>query len=170
MAVIGETISLATTGLGIVFYSPAFMADVPPGSDFLAAHFMTEDDVQKFVQQGTVVGFSTGTPGTYLLEFHLGVPEDDELRSSQYKIRLGLKCEGSVVHFRDLYDLLDWSPDCPASQKLHLNDGFYLVTLCSNRPASGTLGDGQVIRCFLQPMEEFPRISSRGIPTLCVED
>jgi hypothetical protein len=63
---------------------------------------------------------------------------------------------------------MDWQPECPAEQTIELNDGFYHVTLCSDAPESGILGDNQTIDVFFQKLEAFPTLAKHGIPTLCV--
>ena len=128
---------------------------------------MTEEGVQSHIQKGTIVGFATGTPGRFDLQFHSGYPDDVVLTEADFKLRLGLHCVGGVVCVRDLYDLMDWSPDCPPEQVFELSDGYYHVTLCSNAPPSGVLGDDQKIDVYLQPLDEFPQLAKEGMPTLC---
>lgn len=157
------------SGLGIIFYSPEVMADVEEGVDYFKEGFTTEEQVQAHIQGGTLVGFATGSPGRFILNFREGYPTEEEQAACRYKLRLGLRCNGGVVYFRDLYDLLDWYPDCPPECQLQLEDGVYHVTLCSNRPASGILGDNQVIELYLNKLSRFPRLAKEGIPTLCMD-
>jgi len=160
---------LDVAGLGIIFYSPKVMVDVAEGTDYLEDKYTTEEQVQSHIQRGTLVGFATGSPGLFAFKFHEGYPNDKVLSASRYKLRLGLHCTGGVVYFRDLYDLLDWHHDCPPEQQLQLEDGVYHVTLCSNRPASGILGDNQVIEFYLKKLDQFPALGKQGIPTLCMD-
>jgi len=164
----GKTIRLETTGIGIVFHSPQFTEHIAEEDDYLESNYTTEEQVQAHIQKGTIVGFGTGTSGTFVLRFHSGYPEEQFLNDCDYKLRLGLHCVGGKVCFRDLYDLMDWYVDCPEDQILDVDDGFYHVTLCSNRPLSGTLGDQQDIDVYLQPLDEFPALAKEGIPTLCM--
>jgi hypothetical protein len=165
---LGGPISLEIAGLGIVFYSPTVMSGVPEGTDYFSDHFTTEEQVQAHIQQGSMVAFGTGTPGRFILQFDEGYPSEPELAASDFKLRLGIRCTGGVLCFRDLYDLLDWAPACPLQQQLSLPDGIYHVTLCSNTPASGILGDDQTIRVYLNRLRQFPKLARQGIPTLCM--
>ncbi len=62
---------------------------------------------------------------------------------------------------------MEWAPECPASQTFALADGYYRVTLCSDVPASGILGDEQAIDVYFERWEEMPAVAAEGIPTLC---
>jgi hypothetical protein len=166
---VGESMSLDVAGLGILFYSPEVMVAVAEGTDYLEDNYTTEEQVQSHIQRGTLVGFATGSPGRFALEFYEGYPNDEVLATSRYKLRLGLRCTGGVVYFRDLYDLLDWRHECPTEQQLQLEDGVYHVTLCSSLPASGILGDNQVIEFYLKKLSQFPALGKQGIPTLCMD-
>lgn len=167
MSVENKAIRLDVSGVGIIFHSPQSARHISDGEDYLSSNYTHERDVQEHIQQGSIVGFGTGSPGTYVLQFHDGYPDDSVLQAAEFKLRLGLHCRGGVVCFRDLYELLDWQADCPDDQILALEDGYYHVTLYSDRPASGVLGDDQVIHIFLQELEDFPVLAEEGVPTLC---
>jgi hypothetical protein len=80
---------------------------------------------------------------------------------------LGLEVHEGVICIRDLYDLMQWSAECPASQQLPMADGWYRLTVYSSRPASGILGDNQVIDIDLEAMREKPKLRWEGVPSLC---
>jgi hypothetical protein len=166
MSLEGQEISLGTVSTGIVFYSPAAASDIQGGEDYLTNHYSTPEDVIPHLLKGTLVGFGTAEPGWFILRFHDGYPDEAEIKHCEFKLRLGLRCVGGLVCFRDLFDLHEWKQTCPPEQTLKLPDGYYHVTLCSDRPASGLLGDGQVIDIYLQPLPEFPRLKYTGIPFL----
>ena len=163
----GVTVKLEITGLGIIFYSPKHAHHIAEGEDYFSTHFITEEQVQEHIQKGTIVGFGTGSPGAFALHFHDGYPDESELPKFEFKLRLGLNCSGGLVCIKDLYDLMDWHKDCPKNQELPLPDGLYHVTLCSNAPASGILGENQIIHVYLQQLDALPYLAKRGIPTLC---
>lgn len=167
MDIEGRTIKLQIAGLGIVFYSPASAAHITEGENYFAAHYKTDEQVQPHIQEGSLVGFATGSPGDYELRFHEGYPTEKFVRESTFKLRLGLRCSDGVVCFRDLYDLFEWSAECPPAQMLTLPDGIYHVTLCSNVPRSGIIGDNQEIHVYLQLLDRFPALAREGVPTLC---
>lgn len=168
MATRGKEIVLDISGMGIICYSPSFAEHIEEGSDYLKSNYTTEKQVQSHIQKGTIVGFGTGSPGTFVLRFHSGYPDEGYLHRCEFKLRLGLHCVGGVVCFRDLFDLLQWHANCPPGQVLELEDGFYHVTLCSDLPESGILGDNQEIEVYLQKLDAFPRLATQGVPTLCI--
>jgi hypothetical protein len=163
-------VTLTIAGLGIILYSPVFAEHISEGEDYFSAHYSDERSIQEHIQKGTIVGFGTGSPGTYTLRFRAGYPEEEVLQKCDYKYRLGLTVSGGVIRVRDVYDLMQWTPDCPSSQQLYLDDGYYHVTLSSNRPASGILGDSQVIDVHLQKLDRFPDLLKVGIPSLVLSD
>lgn len=168
MNIDGKVITLDVSGLGIVFHSPQAARHIAEGADYLASHYLTEQQVQSHIQKGTIVGFGTGSPGRFILKFHSGYPNEEFLQKCEFKLRLGLDCRGELVCFRDLYELMEWHADCPAAQTLELEDGYYHITLCSNRPVSGMLGDNQETEFYLQKLGDFPSLRKAGIPTLCM--
>lgn len=159
---------LDIAGVGIIFHSPKSTEHIVDGTDYLASSYTSERQVQAHIQKGDIVGFGTGSPGRFILRFHTGYPDEGILHRCAFKLRLGLHCQGGVVCFRDLYDLMDWRAECPTSRMIELEDGFYHVTLCSNRPPSGMLGDNQIIDVYLQKLDTFPKLAKEGVPTLCV--
>jgi hypothetical protein len=167
MSFAGHQISLEISGLGIIFYSPEFARHIAEGEDYFSSRYSTEEQVQSHIQDGSIVGFGTGSPGRYVLRFFRGYPDQTLLDSCDSKLRLGLHCVGGIVFFRDLYDLMQWRSDCPEENRLHLEDGFYHITLCTNRPESGILGDDQEVSVFLQKLDALPALRREGIPTLC---
>src|SRR5207253_2874704 len=96
-----------------------------------------------------------------------GYPDNAYMKHCEFKLRLGLRCRGGTVCFRDLYNLRAWRNACPSEQIISLPDGDYHITLCSDRPDSGTLGDNQVIDVYVQRLDAFPRLKYEGLPILC---
>lgn len=158
--------AIDVTGLGIIMYSPSSAAHIAEGQDYLTEHYWDDDDVQEHIQAGTIVGFGTSSPGTFVLRCHAGYPDDGRLAAAGFKLRLGIRCDGIVV-FRDLYDLTDWIGQYPSDQAISLPAGIHHVTLASDLPASGVLGDHQIIDVYFQPLREFPALARQGVPTLC---
>jgi hypothetical protein len=148
-------------------YSPVSAAHIAEGEDYLSTHYWTDTDVQRHIQRGSLVAFGTGSPGTFDLTFADGYPSEMTLRAAEFKLRLGIKVEGAVICVRDLYDLLNWTKRCPSQQALHVEDGYYCVTLCSDRPRSGVLGDNQCISVYLARSPVMPSLANIGVPTLC---
>jgi hypothetical protein len=162
----GGELRLEIQGLGIIMYSPSWAKHIQPGEDYLSQHYMNGSQVQPHIQAGSLVGFGTGSPGAYRLRFHEGYPDDRVLADSPFKLRLGLHVVDGIVHFRDLYDLMDWDPACPDGQTIELANGYYHVTLCSSTPPSGVIGDDQLLEVYLQPVPEMPALARTGVPTL----
>jgi hypothetical protein len=154
-------------GLGIILYSPFAAAHIGEGEDYLNSHYSDEAAVGPHIRSGTIVGFGTGSAGTFTLEFFPGYPDPTTIESHEFKLRLGVLVRDRTLCVRDLYDLLEWTPECPPEQRLSLEDGYYHLTLCSSAPPSGRLGDDQVIRVYLNPVEAMPALKFAGVPTLC---
>ena len=85
------------------------------------------------------------------------------------KLRLGIKVRDGTVCLRDLYDLMEWSATCPARQRVRVRDGFYRLTVLSDPPASGVLGDRQRIAIYFERTARKPAIRWQGVPDLTPE-
>lgn len=161
-----KSIQLETAGLGIIFYSPHNAAHIEPGDDYLSVHYTNVPDVRRHVRAGSIVGFCTGTPGTFRLRVQRGKPAMCA-EQHEFSLTLPFRCIGGKVCFRDLYDLMEWNVQCPEEQTLLLRDGAYKVMVRSNTPPSGVLGDNQLIDFYFQRVDELPDIPHRGSPYLC---
>jgi hypothetical protein len=160
-------VALEIAGLGILLYSPPAVAHIPVGSNYLQEHFWHPADVARHVMSGELTAFATGSPGAFRLRV-LGGPLDDErVGSTDFKLRLGLQVRDGTLCVRDLYDLQDWSPECPAKQQVAVLDGWYRLTVFSALPASGLLGDDQLIEVHLEPADGMPSLRWDGVPELC---
>jgi hypothetical protein len=166
----GQEMLLEIAGPGIVFFSPILMSHVTPGTDYLSAHYEKPEDVEEHIQAGTLVGFCTGSSGRFLIRFHDGYPPNEYVASSDYKLRLGVRCPDGAICFKDLFELSEWSPDCPPGQRIAVDPGIYHVTLCSDMPASGILGDEQRIDVYLMPLDHYPALARTGVPSLCIDE
>ncbi len=161
-----KEIALDIVGLGIIMHSPSATAHIENGADYLVASYSAPEDVDRHIQEGRIVGFGTGSPGSFVIRVLAGYPDDLALERAEFKLRLGLLSDGVVV-FRDLYDLMEWTQKFPVEQSVALAEGIYHVTLCSSTPAGGVLGDGQIVDVYFQALDEFPALASDGVPTLC---
>jgi hypothetical protein len=164
---LNQTITLDVSGPGIVVHSPFAAAHIREGEDYLSANYMDEEQVQPHIQRGTLVGFGTGSPGTFILHLRGGYPSEETLDAADCTLRLGLQVKDRTVCLRDLYDLMEWAAECPPGQTVEMDDGFYHITLHSDRPPSGLLGDNQEIWMYFQPLTEMPALYPKGVPTLC---
>lgn len=160
-------IALSVAGLGVILYSPPAVARIRDGSDYLQDHFSQPADVARHVMACELTTFCTGSPGSFLLRFLDGPPNDADVQAADFKLRLGLWVRNGTICVRDLYDLLQWMPECRSKQQLSVPDGWYLLTVFSSRPASGILGDDQVITINLEPVADKPRLRWESIPQLC---
>jgi hypothetical protein len=160
-------IVLDIQGLGMILYSPAAVAHIPDGADYLQNHFSEPADVARHVMECRLTAFCTGSPGFFRVRFFDGPPDDAVVQSSQFKLRLGLRVDAGVVCVRDLYDLIEWDRACPAEQQLLVPDGWYQLTVFSSPPPSGILGDGQDIGIFLEVVGRKPELRWEGVPSLC---
>ncbi len=162
-----RVIKLGIDGLGIICYSPANAAHIQPGENYLRQHYKSVDAVQSHLQQGSIIGFGTGSPGKFILHIRGGYPEPAEVEQHPFRLRLGVRCVGETLVFRDIYSLIGWEPEYDPEQSLSLPDGDYHLTLLTSCPASGVFGDQQVILVYLKKLPTFPPVLVKGIPTLC---
>jgi hypothetical protein len=114
-----------------------------------------------------LMAFCTGSPGSFVLRFLDGPPIEETVQAAEFKVRLGLQVRESTVCVRDLYDLIEWSAECPPKQQISVADGWYRLTVLSSPPASGILGDKQLIEIFLESVNDKPALHWEGIPPLC---
>ncbi len=158
-------VTLETSGLGIVFHAPSSANHIEDGQDYLTSHYIAPDDVLPHIYDGTIVGFGTGSPGSYTLRIHERAPGPDELSNRGSRLRLAVRSDGELL-FRDLADLMDWESACPTEQRIPLPVGTYRVTLATDVPASGIVGDDQAIDVFFEQVDALPHLHFRGVPTL----
>jgi len=162
-----KTIPLEIAGIGIILYSPFGVKHIAEGEDYLSAHYTDEAHIQQHIQQGTLVGFGTCSPGEFIVRLFDGYPDDSTLNTHEFTLRLGIQVKDRTMCIRDLYDLMDWPADCPPGQMLELDDGYYHITLCSTTPDSGILGNQQDVLMYLNKLDAMPALAKRGIPELC---
>lgn len=158
---------LEIAGPGFIFCSPFSTAGIAEGEDFLASGFEDPGQVEEQALAGRIVGVSTGSPGSYIFDLYEGGPSVDILQKYRYKLRLGVEVRDGLLQLRDLYDLMDWNANCPKEQLVELKSGFYRITLLSEDPESGILGDDQKIIVYLELVDEMPKLKIHGVPTLC---
>jgi len=162
-----KSIELEITGLGFIVYSPFCTAHIPEDENyFRTGGFDNPSVVEKQALNGGLVGVCTSTPGKFIFEFYYGYP-NEELLSYEFRLRLCAQVKDNMLCIRDLYELLEWSSECPEEQIVELDDGIYHITLLSCMPISGILGDNQKILVFLQALNEIPQLRYNGVPTLC---
>lgn len=163
-----QSFNLEAQGFGFILCSPFATADISDGEDFLESNFEQPSDVEKLAKECSIVGVSTGSPGNFLFEIYYGYPTDDTLEKFEFRLRLGVEVRGKLLEIRDLFDLMDWTKNCPKEQTIKLNDdGFYHITLLSKLPKSGLLGDKQKVLVFLHHLDSKPDVDVKGVPTLC---
>jgi len=160
-------ILLSTAGLGIIFYSPFGVASIGEGEDYFSTTFHNPDEVAVHVMRGDIATFCTGSEGDFKLVVYDGRLDDHGLQAAEFKLRLCLEVRGGEVCFRDLYDLMDWTADCPSSQKMKMVDGFYRVTVYSSTPGSGIVGRDQTIYLHFEKVAQRPALKWDGVPQLC---
>lgn len=151
------------SGLGIIIYSPFATQSISAGEDYFTASFSSGPLVSNHLRKGTIIGIATGSPGHYVISALLGgYPAE----TFDFVVRVALEVRNGIVCVRDLYDLMDWAPECPSEQRFCCPDGKYEVMAYSNRPASGIIGDNQSILLTFNEISEIPELSQDGIPIL----
>ncbi|MDQ0178385.1 hypothetical protein [Bacillus chungangensis] len=160
-----KDILIEIDGLGIIIYSPHAVSFIQEDEDYLTSKYLTAEQVADHVNNGTIVSFGTGSPGNYLLKIRSGYPNENLLDSFDFVLRLGIQVSGEIIFFRDLYDLMEWTSHCPSTQSIHLENGYYHITVFSNLPKSGIRGENQEIYVYFNKLRCFPKIKYYGVPT-----
>lgn len=161
-----KDIKLYTEGMGIVFYSPETIKDIPEGVDFFSNEYEKPEDVSRHIKKGDVVGFCTGSGGDFTLKFREGYPSNQILNEYPVCARLGIDIQDDKLCMIDLYWLMEWSSECPEEQTLNIEPGYYHITLCTKCPDSGIWGDDQTIYVYLNKLNEMPELNWPGVPQL----
>ena len=161
-----KDIYLDTEGMGIVMYSPKTVQGIPEGYDYLSNEYSDPGQVAGHLKKGDMVGFCTGSGGSYTLKIREGYPADEMNESYPVSIRLGIEIQDKKMCFIDLFWLMEWYDDCPAEQSIELENGYYHITLLTAKPSSGIWGDDQIIYVYLQKLPAMPELSWQGVPEL----
>ncbi|WP_394903739.1 hypothetical protein [Clostridium butyricum] len=161
-----KQIILDIEGLGIILYSDFAVKHIEDDEDYLSESYDTPQQVAKHVNKGTIVGFCTGSPGTYILDIHNGYPSNQEIRISDLKLQLGIEVRDNRICFKDLYDLMEWDSESDV-EFVEVENGYYLVTLCGNIPMSGIAGDEQFINVYLTKVQTMPEVHYEAVPMFC---
>lgn len=170
MSFIERDISIEIEGMGIVMYSPATVAGIPEGYDYLTNEYNLPSQVAEHVKKGDMVGFCTGSGGNYTLKLREGYPTVDLNKEYPVSIRLGIDVQDDKICFIDLFWLMEWCEDCPPEQILDIESGYYHITLLTRQPESGIWGDHQTIYVYLNKLSEMPRLAWQGVPQLFVDE
>lgn len=161
-----KTLRLDVAGLGIILYSPGAVEHIASGEDYFTSHYTQPEQVAKHIHEGSIVGFCTGSPGTYYLSIRDGYPTQRVNEDFGMGIRLAIRVACGQVIFRDLYDLMSWDPQVPVEQRMALKDGNYHLTVLTKLPVSGITGDNQQIAIYINEIQEFPKLTWTSVPML----
>ncbi len=162
-----KDITLTIDGMGIVIYSNEAMSYVAEGEDFLNKEFWAPEKVAEHIRKGDIIGFSLGSSGNYNLHIRSGYPDEDMIQKYPKAARLVIDVKGRKVSFVDLFRLMEWSKSVPGEQTIELKDGIYHVTVLTNKPASGIIGDNQDIYIYFEKLDEMPKLTWEGVSELC---
>jgi len=163
---LNKDIIIDITGLGLVIYSEGNVGHIAEGSDFFESSFNDPIDVAKHIKKGDIIGFCTGSPGTYNIKLRTETVNDNIIKNYPSAISLGLEVKGGIVSIIDLYWLMEWNKDVPAEQQFNLDDGFYKLNVFTKKPESGMWGDNQEIYIFFEKQSEMPILTWEGVPDL----
>lgn len=164
MGNINTDIDISIAGMGIVLHSGGVAATIPEKYDYLRNEYWEATKVAEHIQKGDMVGFSTGSPGNYTLKFRDGYPNNQVESEYPIGIRLGICVDDEKIYIRDLYELLEWNKAC--SKQIKVKNGIYHMTLQTQIPESGIVGDKQIIYVYLNKLDEMPQLMWKGVPQL----
>jgi len=163
---LNKDIEIEIEGLGLVLHSGEMNKNIPEGYDFLKNNFWNPSDVAAQVNSGKLVGFCTGSPGTYILKFRSGVPDAEINEKYNVGKMLWIKIDNNKLYIRDLYDLLEWHKQIDEKYILDIKNGNYFMFLNTRMPDSNIIGDNQEIYIHLLPTGYKPSIEVSGVPQL----
>lgn len=161
---LNKELTLDIEGLGIIMYSDFATAHIIEGEDYFFKSYQTPQQVANHIKEGSIVGFCTSSPGRYILKFRNGYPIESDLDLAEFKLRLGIEIRDGRMCIRDLYDLMSWEKSCPVNQQIKLENGYYHITLYGDVPATGVLGDNQIIYVYLNKLSSMPELRYNGVP------
>lgn len=166
MNLIDKDINIQIEGMGIVMYSPKTNEGIPQGYDYLSNEYSVPGQVAEHLKKGDMVGFCTGSGGSYILKVREGYPSDEINEQYPISIRLGIDIQDNKMCFIDLFWLMEWYDDCPEEQSIELQKGYYHITLLTCKPTSGIWGDDQIIYVYLNRLPAMPELTWQGVPEL----
>lgn len=170
MSFMEKDINIEIEGMGIVMYSPKTVEGIPNGSNYLTNEYNLPSQVAEHVKKGDMVGFCTGSGGTYTLKIRDGYPTNEVNEEYPISIRLGIDVRDDKICFIDLFWLMEWDDDCPPEQVLSVESGYYHITLLTRKPESGIWGDNQTIYVYLNKLSAMPELAWQGVPQLFKEE
>ncbi|MCH5345364.1 MAG: hypothetical protein J1E64_15160 [Acetatifactor sp.] len=161
-----KDINIEIDGMGIVMYSPKTVEGIPQGYDYLSKEYSIPYQVAEHLKKGDMVGFCTGSGGSYILKVREGYPSNEIDEQYPISIRLGIDIQDNKMCFIDLFWLMEWYDDCPEEQSIELEKGYYHITLLTCKPESGIWGDDQIIYVYLNKLSAMPELTWQGVPEL----
>lgn len=162
-----KEIKLEIQGMGIILYSDFAVKHIKEGENYLQNSYIRPTDVVRHINEGTIVGFCTGSPGEYILRFKEGEPTKEEANSCDFRITLGIEVRDERICIGDLFELIAWEKENKDVEYINVENGYYHIMICSNQPRSGIIGDEQLINIYIKLVEEMPHLNYGGVPMLC---
>ena len=166
---LSHDVDLMIDGMGMVLYSDGAVIHIAEGENYFQKEFSTPEQVAEHLKKGDIIGFNTGSAGSYGVKFRSGYPNEQMEQDFPISIRLALQVKGGALSIIDLFWLMEWSKECPSEQQLNLEDGIYHVTVSTAKPMSGIWGDNQEVYIYLNKLDEMPTLTWAGIPQLFTE-
>lgn len=164
-----QDMELVIEGMGIVMYSPKTVSGIPEGYDYFNHEYALPEQVAEHIKKGDMVGFCTGSGGSYTLKIREGYPTGELEEEYPTAIRLGIDVQDDKICFIDLFWLTEWYDECPPEQILKIEKGYYHITLLTRKPETGRWGDHQVIYVYLNKLASMPELNWNGVPQLVTD-
>ena len=76
--------------MGIVIYSNKSMMNIPEGENYFMLEFSSPQKVAEHIKKGDIIGFNTGSAGSYVLHLKEGYPSKEFLEEYPIAVRLAL--------------------------------------------------------------------------------
>lgn len=163
---VDHSFDVSIVGLGFIVHSPSAVRHINDGEDYLSNNFWDPEDVGRHVTECQLTGFGTGSPGDFQLHIFDGQYPEGSVVAARSAVRLGVEIRESTLCIRDLYSLLDWDSNDDPLLEIHLEDGFYRLTVFTSPPMSGIIGDNQLIEMHFSRVPKRPELKWNGVPDL----
>ncbi len=124
--IIEKDIEINIDGMGLVLYSSEAMKYVCEGENFFQKEFSTPQKVAEHIGKGDIVGFNTGTSGSFNIKVREGYPNNTLDKQFPISIRLAIEVKGNKLSIIDLFWLMDWCDDVPEEQQVWVKEGISL--------------------------------------------
>lgn len=151
---------------GIIFYSLNSVEFLKEGQNFLykEGSYYKPETMLKYNDEGSLVGFLTGSMGTFFLHILVGQMPSTSVTKPEFTFKLYIQVTDNKVYFNEMDVLISWKKDHESIPYIELENGFYEVAVDSWASDSGKLGHNQQINLYFLKVDTLPKLEYKLIP------